>query len=153
MYNPIYEISERRKQHLKKSLYYCFILVFTTVFVFSCRDGGTPDIRVKGPKMVGTGDIAIFLLLVNDGNGSDSLVGCSLKEYPHVRGEMHDIIGGQMREVKEIAVPAGELVDLKRGSLHLMFFGLPEELPEKMTLKLKFKKSGDMEVEVPTRKS
>ena len=107
-------------------------------------------IKVKGPKMVGKGDVAIFLLIVNDGTGSDSLTGCSVKEFPPVEGEMHDIIGGQMKKVKEIKVPANGLVALKRGGLHLMFFGLPDELPDKMILNLQFRKSGSMEVEVPT---
>jgi copper(I)-binding protein len=137
---------------LKKLIYYSFVLAFISTFIFSCNNGGTPMIKVKVPKVIGKGDIAIFLLIVNDGTGSDSLIGCSLKEFPAAKGEMHDIIGGQMKEVKEIKVPANGLVALKRGGLHLMFFGLPEELPEKITLNLQFSKSGNIEVDVAARK-
>lgn len=138
---------------MKKFIYYFIVLAFISTFIFSCNNGGTPMIKVKGPKVVGKGDIAIFLLIVNDGTGSDSLIGCSLKGFPEVKGEMHDIIGGQMQEVEEIKVPANGLIALKKGGLHLMFFGLPEELPEKMTLNLQFRKSGNIEVEVLTRRN
>ncbi len=138
---------------MKILIYLSLVIILTSALILSCSRGGTPEIKVKGPKVVGKGDIAIFLLIVNDGNGSDSLTGCSLKEFPEVKGEMHDIIDGQMKEVEEIRVPAHGLVALKRGGLHLMFFGLPDELPEKMTLNLQFRKSGNMEIKVPARRS
>ncbi|MCK5505993.1 MAG: hypothetical protein KAJ10_12575, partial [Thermodesulfovibrionia bacterium] len=69
---------------MKKLIYYSFVLAFISTFIFSCNNGGTPMIKVKGPKMVGKGDVAIFLLIVNDGTGSDSLTGCSVKEFPPV---------------------------------------------------------------------
>jgi copper(I)-binding protein len=138
---------------VKKMVFYSFILVVAATLIVSCNEGGTPKIRVKDPKVVGKGDIAIFLLIVNDGDGSDSLVGCSLQEFPVARGEMHDIIDGQMKQVKEILVPADKVVALEKGKLHLMFFGLPDELPDHMTLDLTFKKSGTLKVDVPTKRS
>ncbi len=125
-----------------------FVLLVISIFVLSCTLGGTPDIKVQSPKVVGMGDIAIFLLIVNDGNGADALTGCFVPLYPKAKCEIHDIIGGMMQEVDEIVIPAGEVVALKRGSNHIMIFGLPDPLPEQFGLELRFKKSGKKRVDV-----
>jgi len=57
----------------------------------------------------------------------------------------------KMRQVKDIAVPAGGAVELKPGGLHLMFMNIKAPLAAGQTVpvKLKFAKAGEVEVKVP----
>jgi copper(I)-binding protein len=56
----------------------------------------------------------------------------------------------RMRQVEEIALPAGQTVELKPGGYHLMFVGLkaPLKAGDKFPLKLRFEKAGEVEVTV-----
>jgi copper(I)-binding protein len=115
----------------------------------SCNLGGTPEILVKSvkliPSVVEKAPAAAFMLIVNDGDGSDSLLGVTMKEYPSVRGEIHDFIGGKMTQLEEVEMPALEITVLKRGTLHMMFFNVPARFAEEVTLLLQFKRSGTIE--------
>lgn len=57
----------------------------------------------------------------------------------------------KMRQVKDIAVPAGGAVELKPGGLHLMFMNIKTPLTagETVSVKLKFAKAGEVEVKMP----
>jgi copper(I)-binding protein len=57
----------------------------------------------------------------------------------------------KMRQVKDIAVPAGATVELKPGGLHLMFMNIKAPLAagETVPVKLKFAKAGEVEVKMP----
>ena len=57
----------------------------------------------------------------------------------------------KMRQVKDIAVPAGGSVELKPGGLHLMFMNIKAPLTagETVPVKLKFAKAGEVEVKMP----
>ena len=57
----------------------------------------------------------------------------------------------KMRQVKDIAVPAGGAVELKPGGLHLMFMNIKTPLLAGQTVpvKLKFAKAGEVEVKIP----
>ncbi len=57
----------------------------------------------------------------------------------------------KMRQVKDIAVPAGGAVELKPGGLHLMFMNIKTPLAagETVPVKLKFAKAGEVEVKMP----
>ena len=57
----------------------------------------------------------------------------------------------KMRQVKDIAVPAGGAVELKPGGLHLMFMNIKAPLTagESVPVKLKFAKAGEVEVKMP----
>lgn len=56
----------------------------------------------------------------------------------------------KMRQVKDIAVPAGGAVELKPGGLHLMFMNIKAPLTagETVPVKLKFAKAGEVEVKM-----
>lgn len=126
-----------------------FIIFATAAVLLSCGESGPPDIKIKWPKLVMStaekGVASAFMVILNDGKGSDSLVGCAIKEYPYVRGELHDYISGRMQIVKEIKIPPGDAVEFKAGGVHLMFFGMPEQVPNELTVVLRFAKSGTME--------
>jgi copper(I)-binding protein len=57
----------------------------------------------------------------------------------------------KMRQVKEIALPAGGAVELKPGGLHLMFINIktPMLAGQTVPVKLKFAKAGEIEVTFP----
>ena len=57
----------------------------------------------------------------------------------------------RMRQVKEVVVPAGGVVELKPGGLHLMFMNIKAPLAagESVPVKLKFAKAGEVEVKMP----
>lgn len=57
----------------------------------------------------------------------------------------------RMRQVKDIAVPAGGNVELKPGGLHIMFMNIktPLKAGESIPVKLKFAKAGEVEVKMP----
>jgi copper(I)-binding protein len=57
----------------------------------------------------------------------------------------------KMRQVKDIAVPAGGAVELKPGGLHLMFMNIKAPLAagETVSVKLKFAKAGEVELKMP----
>jgi len=116
-------------------------------FVLSCTRG-TPDIKVQGPKVAGAGDIAVFLLIFNNGKGADALTGCSVPLFTEAKCEIDDIVEGMMKKVDEIEIPAGEVVALERSGFHIMIFGVPDKLPEKFGLNLRFKKSGTKSIDV-----
>jgi periplasmic copper chaperone A len=55
----------------------------------------------------------------------------------------------KMREVKSIALPAGQKVELKPGGFHVMFIGIKEplKLGSKVPVTLKFEKASEVKVE------
>ncbi|CAM3779615.1 copper chaperone PCu(A)C [Polynucleobacter arcticus] len=57
----------------------------------------------------------------------------------------------RMRQLKEVAVPAGGSVELKPGGLHLMFMNIKAPLAagETVPVKLKFARAGEVEVKMP----
>jgi copper(I)-binding protein len=56
----------------------------------------------------------------------------------------------RMRQVDAIDVPAGQAVELKPGSFHLMLMGLkaPLKAGDRFPLTLKFEKAGEVKVDV-----
>ncbi len=116
----------------------------------ACSGERAPRLVVKGATVQVSdaikGSASSFMFVINEGSGDDRLLACVIKEYPSVFVELHDIIGGKMTMVQEIAIPARETTALKRGGLHIMFTGFPEEHESKVTLILTFDKSGPIEV-------
>jgi copper(I)-binding protein len=129
------------------------ILYFLIMAIFAGCSEGTPEISIKDSKFIPSqmliGRAASFMKIVNDGEGSDSLKGCLIKEHPSVRGEIHDSVDGRMVKIEKVSIPPGHNTDLKMGNFHLMFFGLPEKIQNEVTLVLLFQKSGSIEVKVP----
>ncbi len=125
-----------------------WLLLITTLFNLAAC--GPPKIDLKGATIIPSEGLqntaSAFLFIINDGGGSDLLTGCTIQEFPQVRGQLHDYVKGKMVTVGEIPIPAGKTIHLQPGDLHLMFFGLPETLPEEITLVLTFAESGQKKV-------
>ena len=93
---------------------------------------------------------AAYLQIQAPAGGGDKLV--AAKSEIAGRIELHNHIHEngvkKMRRVDAIEVPAGELVALKPGGLHLMLFDLKQPLKagEKLPLTLVFEKAGEVNV-------
>lgn len=104
-----------------------------------------------GPARAG----AAFMTIVNTGTEDDRVVAASApvsvvtELHTHIKeGEVM-----RMRQVPDIAVPAGETVMLQPGGLHVMFMQLAEPLKEGDTfpVTLTFEKAGDKTIEVTVK--
>ncbi|MBU3577754.1 copper chaperone PCu(A)C [Polynucleobacter sp. UK-Kesae-W10] len=94
-----------------------------------------------------------FMKIENKGNNGDQLLSASSPAAGEVQLHEMAMDGNvmKMRQVKDIAVPAGGSVELKPGGYHLMFLNLkgPFVAGETVPVKLKFAKAGDVEVKFP----
>ena len=93
-----------------------------------------------------------FMKIENKG-AADQLVSASSPVAGEVQLHEMAMDGNvmKMRQVKDIAVPAGGAVELKPGGLHLMFMNIKAPLAagETVPVKLKFAKAGELEVKMP----
>lgn len=93
-----------------------------------------------------------FMKIENKG-AADQLVSASSSAAGEVQLHEMSMEGNvmKMRQVKDIAVPASGVVELKPGGLHLMFMNIKAPLTAGQTVpvKLKFAKAGEVEVKVP----
>ena len=94
-----------------------------------------------------------FMKIENKGASVDQLISASSPAAGEVQLHEMAMEGNvmKMRQVKDIAVPAGGAVELKPGGYHLMFMGLkgPFAAGETVPVKLKFAKAGELEVRLP----
>ncbi len=126
------------------SLFLTAILLFMVV---GCSKSGPPEISIKWPKglLEGT-DAAVFMVILNDGEGGDSLTGCSVKEIPDLVCELHDIVDGRMKIVPAIEVPPKGTVELRPRGRHIMLIGAGQSGVSEVTVRLTFEKSGEKDV-------
>lgn len=93
-----------------------------------------------------------FMKITSNG-AADQLISASAPVSNDVQLHTMKMEGNvmQMREVKQIDVPANGTVELKPGGLHLMFMNIkaPLKAGEMVPVKLKFAKAGEVEVKMP----
>ena len=98
---------------------------------------------------------AAFLVLHNHGDTDDRLIGVSSPAAQRVELHTHiEDAGGVMKMIhvqEGFPLPAGEMIEMKRGGKHVMFMGLndPFEQGEEIPLTLIFEQAGDVKVNVP----
>ena len=92
-----------------------------------------------------------YMLIRNAGAAGDRLVAVSSPASAKVELHVHINDNGvmRMREVKGYDVPAKGVFELKPGGAHLMFMDLKRPLKEgeKVPVKLKFEKAGELNAE------
>lgn len=113
-----------------------------------------PWARATVPQQKATG---MFMQLKS--NQDMALVSASSKVATHT--EIHEMVMEgdvmTMREVKQVALPAGQAVDFKPGGLHVMFLGLKQPMqagtsvPVTLTFKDAQGKEETTQVDVPVR--
>ncbi|MGX1271054.1 copper chaperone PCu(A)C [Streptomyces phaeoluteigriseus] len=101
------------------------------------------------PQPVSDSMAAGFLTITNKGGTKDALTSVTSDVAGSVT--VHETVGGAMREVDSLEVPAGGRLQLASGGSHLMFEKLKRKprQGEKVTLELHFADSGTVEVEMP----
>jgi periplasmic copper chaperone A len=136
-------------------------LLFSTLALVAAASGAQAQdvkqgaITISAPvaRATASGQMAGggFLKLANAG-GADRLLSASANVSASV--ELHtmkmegDVM--RMRQLEAIELPAGQTVELKPGSLHIMFMGLkaPLKAGDSFPLTLKFEKAGEVKVEM-----
>lgn len=123
--------------------------------------GAFADIHIENPRSRITAPTVkrggAFMNIKNDGKTDDVLIAASTPRSS--KTELHNTTIDEngvmkMREMKDgIPVPAGQTVELKPGSLHVMFMDLHEPFVEGQTypLTLKFKNAGEKTVTVTVK--
>jgi copper(I)-binding protein len=117
-------------------------------FKFGNIDIGHPYARSTAPGQPNGG---AYLSLYNKG-GDDKLLSATAAVSNSVELHLMSMDGNvmRMRQVDGVALPAGKMVELKPGALHVMLLGLKAPLKEgdKFPMKLTFEKAGEVEVTV-----
>ena len=101
------------------------------------------------PKAAKAG--AGYMTISNDGETDDVLLGVKA-DFPHVSLHLSEEKDGvtSMAPVDQIAIPAGDIIELVPGGYHVMFMGLggdPFEEGEKIPATLVFEKAGEVAIE------
>ncbi|MFT6557800.1 copper chaperone PCu(A)C [Sneathiella sp.] len=109
--------------------------------------------RTASAKVAGA-----FVTLHNMSKEDDRLIGATSKIAKRTEIHTTKMTDGVMKmiQVKEgITVKAGETVQMKPGSYHIMFMGLTEVLAEgkEIPVTLKFEKAGDVDILVSVKKA
>jgi len=103
------------------------------------------DAWIRATPAVGAG----YLVIAN-GGAADKLLGASSDAASAVELHTHKMEGdvARMRQVDDVAVPAGQKVEFKPGGLHLMLMGLKRPLKngDQVAIKLRFEKAGEVPV-------
>lgn len=127
-----------------------------TVSAASVADGimvNDPYVRAVPP---GQPNSASFMALHNTGKQGSALISASSPAAEVVELHTHTMEEGmmRMRKVEKIDLPAGELVKLQPGGLHVMLIGLKQKLvpDEKVSLTLMFEDGSSLKVDAPVRK-
>jgi copper(I)-binding protein len=120
---------------------------------------GTPKVMIidpwTRPSPTGTGNGAIYMTLMNEGEQADVLL--SVETEVAEAAELHEskLEGDVMKmsPISSIEIPSGGSVSLEPGGKHIMLINLkqPLTLGEKVPLLLNFEKSGSLTVEAEIR--
>lgn len=110
-------------------------------------------IEISNPVMMSAGSgetTGAFMQIKNTGAETDRLVGatCELAGMAQVHETIMDGDTMKMQQVEAVEIPAGQILELKHGSYHVMLMDLKQEVKagEKVTLTLQFEKAGPVTV-------
>ncbi|WTK83169.1 copper chaperone PCu(A)C [Streptomyces sp. NBC_01511] len=118
-----------------------------------CAATDEPQLKVSGafiPRPVG--DMASgFFTVTNSGDTADKLTSVTSDISDDIT--IHETKDQKMRQVDSFDIPAEGELTLDRGGNHLMFMGLKKELEEgqRVTVELRFDKTGPMKVDLPVK--
>lgn len=120
----------------------------------ACGEGGDPDLSVGEARAAvpAGGSSQIVVEIANAGDGDDTLLGADTDAATLVEIHRTEIDDGRatMRELDELVIPAGQTVQFRPGSLHLMIVAPDDRVVAGGTfeLVLRFDRSGEIPVEV-----
>jgi len=137
-------------------------LILSTAFICAApslgfaQDAKVGNIAINGAytraTVAGQAAAGGYMKITSNG-AADQLISASSPVSAEVQLHTMKMDGNvmQMREVKQIEVPANGAVDLKPGGLHLMFMNIkaPLKAGDMVPVKLRFAKAGEVEVKMP----
>jgi periplasmic copper chaperone A len=141
--------------NIRSAVHTVGVVLTSAVLLAGCGQPAAPVLDVVEPftPQPAARDIAtVYLTIRNTGETDDALIAASTDITERV--ELHQSIVENglvtMRHVEELVVPAGGQLVLEPGGHHLMLIN-PEPLAEgdTYTLRLTFRESDDLDVEVP----
>lgn len=98
---------------------------------------------------------AAFMQLKNEGPEDITLVAAKSQVANNVELHTHTQDNGvmRMRQISEISLPAGEVIKLQPGGMHIMLIGLTQNLSagENISLSLEFSDGSTQALEVPVQ--
>ena len=121
------------------------------------RDRAEPDLKLSNgwarETVAGQNAAAAYLTIVNNGAGSDRLVGVSSEAAKHAMLHSTSMDDGVMRMrhmADGLAIPSKAAVELSPGQTHIMLTGLRQPLKRGATIQVHFdfERSADQDVEV-----
>jgi copper(I)-binding protein len=132
-------------------------ILFACTLAACDREQAAPDLKLSGgwarETVAGQKTGAAYLTIVNNGAGSDRLVGLSSDAAKHVMLHSTSAEDGvaRMRHLHDgLAIPSKAAVELTPGRTHIMLEGLkaPLQRGQAFTLNLDFERSPDRSVDV-----
>ncbi|WP_238431565.1 copper chaperone PCu(A)C [Streptomyces cavernae] len=119
----------------------------------SAKAAAEPELRVTGAYMPApvTDAMAAGFFVVRNSGGADTLL--SVRSDLANQVTMHSTKDGVMQEQKTFSVPAGGTLNFESGGSHLMFEKLTHKPKqgEKVTVELRFRKAGRIDVQLPVK--
>jgi periplasmic copper chaperone A len=131
-----------------------FVLLGLLLLVAAACASGEPDLNIGDARAAtpSGGSSQVLVELTNEGDGADTLVGVDSGAAAAVEIHRTEIEEGRasMVELDEVEIPAGETVQFRPGSLHLMLVAPDETVVEGGTfeLVLRFERTGDVPLDV-----
>jgi copper(I)-binding protein len=108
--------------------------------------------HVWGPVVMPKQDVGVvYFPIENTGTEDDALLSATTADADSVEFHETKIENGiaKMRKLNQVALPAGQTVELKQGGLHAMLLGMkkPKLAGEHIMLTLRFAKAGSIDVD------
>lgn len=116
--------------------------------------GDAPKITVSGgymPEPVNDKMAGAFMIIKNDSKTADKLTGATSPLSDDL--QIHETKDQKMQQVQSMDLPANGELKLERGGNHVMFMGLKNtpKVGDKVTVELRFEKSGPVKVELDVK--
>lgn len=116
--------------------------------------GGAPELTISGgymPQPVNDEMAGAFMVIKNDSKTADKLTGATSPLSDDL--QIHETKDQKMQQVQSMDVPANGELKLARGGSHVMFMGLKNtpKVGDKVTIELRFEKSGPVKVELDVK--
>lgn len=133
------------------------VAIFVAGMILLNACGGGEGVEANEPWVrsgLKDGNSAAYMMLTNFTDSEVTLIGASSDVAAAVEVHLSSMSAdGTMQMVKQdsVAIPAGEELELKPGSYHIMFIGLTRDLDvgDKITLTLHFDGYEDVTMTVP----
>ncbi|MCJ0868890.1 copper chaperone PCu(A)C [Streptomyces sp. AP-93] len=116
--------------------------------------GDAPKLTVSGgymPEPVNDKMAGAFMVIKNGSKTADKLTGATSTLSDDL--QIHETKDQKMQQVQSMDVPANGELKLARGGSHVMFMGLKNtpKVGDKVTIELRFEKSGPVKVELDVK--